>query len=40
VQLWTIAGWGHRWPRAKSAKQPGAIDVTEVVLDFFDVHRR
>jgi polyhydroxybutyrate depolymerase len=40
VQLWTIAGWGHQWPRARSAKQPGVIDATEVVLDFFDAHRR
>ncbi len=40
VELWTIAGWGHRWPRAKSAGDPGTIDATRVVLDFFDAHRR
>jgi polyhydroxybutyrate depolymerase len=40
VQLWTLAGWGHEWPRAKAPTQPGVIDATEVVLDFFDAHRR
>jgi polyhydroxybutyrate depolymerase len=40
VQLWTIAGWGHEWPRARSAREPGVIDATDVVLDFFDDHRR
>jgi polyhydroxybutyrate depolymerase len=40
VALWTIAGWGHRWPRAHSADDPGRIDATRVVLDFFDAHRR
>jgi len=40
VELWTIAGWGHEWPRARSAKDPGRIDATRVVLDFFDAHRR
>jgi polyhydroxybutyrate depolymerase len=40
VQLWTIAGWGHEWPRASSAKEPGVIDATKVALDFFDAHRR
>jgi polyhydroxybutyrate depolymerase len=40
VELWTIAGWGHEWPRAKSARDPGRIDATRVMLDFFDTHRR
>jgi polyhydroxybutyrate depolymerase len=40
VQLLTIAGWEHAWPRATSADQPGVIDATEVALDFFDAHRR
>jgi polyhydroxybutyrate depolymerase len=40
VQLWTIAGWGHEWPSASSAKEPGVIDATKVALDFFDAHRR
>lgn len=40
VQLWTIAGWNHAWPRATSAGQPGVIDATKVALDFFDDHRR
>jgi polyhydroxybutyrate depolymerase len=40
VQLWTIAGWGHQWPRAKSTRDPGVIDATRVVLDFFDAHTR
>jgi polyhydroxybutyrate depolymerase len=40
VELWTIAGWGHEWPRAKSSDDPGRIDATRVVLDFFDAHRR
>ena len=38
VELWTIAGWGHEWPRATSAKDPGTIDATRVALDFFDAH--
>ncbi len=40
VELYTIAGWGHEWPRAKSATDPGRIDATRVVLNFFDAHRR
>jgi polyhydroxybutyrate depolymerase len=40
VQLWTIHGWGHEWPRASSANEPGVIDATKVALDFFDAHRR
>jgi polyhydroxybutyrate depolymerase len=40
VELWTIAGWGHKWPRARSTSEPGRIDATRVVLDFFDSHRR
>ncbi len=40
AQLWTIAGWGHAWPRPTSAGQRGVIDATKVVLDFFDAHRR
>jgi polyhydroxybutyrate depolymerase len=40
AQLWTIAAWGHEWPRATSARQRGVIDATDVVLDFFDSHRR
>jgi polyhydroxybutyrate depolymerase len=40
VQLWTIAGWDHAWPRATSADQPGVIDATKVALDFFDAHPR
>jgi polyhydroxybutyrate depolymerase len=40
VELWTIAGWGHEWPRARSAADRGRIDATRVVLDFFDAHSR
>ena len=40
VELWTIAGWGHEWPRAHSASDPGRIDATRVVLDFFALHHR
>jgi polyhydroxybutyrate depolymerase len=40
VQLWTIAGWSHEWPRATSAGRRGVIDATKVVLDFFDAHQR
>jgi polyhydroxybutyrate depolymerase len=40
VELWTIAGWGHEWPRARSAEDPGMIDATRVALDFFDAHAR
>ncbi|HEX6310566.1 MAG TPA: PHB depolymerase family esterase [Acidimicrobiia bacterium] len=40
VELWTIAGWGHAWPRAESPAEPGVIDATTVVLDFFDAHPR
>lgn len=36
VELWTISGWGHGWPRAASPAEPGVIDATEAVLDFFD----
>lgn len=35
VELWTITGWGHRWPRADTPAEPGVIDATEVILDFF-----
>jgi polyhydroxybutyrate depolymerase len=38
VELWTLAGWGHEWPRATAPTQPGVVDATEVVLDFFDAH--
>ena len=40
IQLWTIAGWGHRWPRARTAHDPGLIDATRVALNFFDAHPR
>jgi polyhydroxybutyrate depolymerase len=40
VELWTLAGWGHEWPRAVVPAEPGVIDATEVVLDFFDAHPR
>jgi polyhydroxybutyrate depolymerase len=40
VELWTLDGWGHEWPRAEAATRPGVIDATEVVLDFFDSHGR
>lgn len=40
VELWTLAGWGHEWPRAGAPTQPGVIDATEVILDFFDAHGR
>jgi polyhydroxybutyrate depolymerase len=40
VELWTLAGWGHLWPRAGAPTQPGVIDATEVILDFFDAHGR
>jgi polyhydroxybutyrate depolymerase len=36
VELWTISGWGHGWPRAASPDDVGVIDATETVLDFFD----
>jgi polyhydroxybutyrate depolymerase len=40
VELWTLAGWGHEWPRAGAPTQPGVIDATEVILDFFDAQGR
>lgn len=40
VELWTLGGWGHQWPRAEAPSQPGVIDATEVILDFFDAHGR
>ena len=40
VELWTLAGWGHEWPRATVPTEPGVIDATDVVLDFFDAHTR
>jgi polyhydroxybutyrate depolymerase len=36
VELWTLAGWGHEWPRAEATSEPGVIDATNVILDFFD----
>jgi polyhydroxybutyrate depolymerase len=40
VELWTLAGWGHEWPRAEATRQPGVIDATTVILDFFDAQGR
>ncbi len=40
VELWTLAGWGHEWPRATAPSQPGVVDATDAVLDFFDDHGR
>ena len=40
VRLWTLAGWGHQWPRAATARDPGVIDATRVALACFDTHRR
>ena len=40
LQLWTIAGWPHRWPRAQASGDPGVIDATRVALDFFAHQRR
>jgi polyhydroxybutyrate depolymerase len=40
VELWTLAGWGHEWPRAEGTSQPGVIDATTVILDFFDAEGR
>jgi polyhydroxybutyrate depolymerase len=40
LQLWTIAGWPHRWPRARTSTDPGVIDATRVALAFFAQHRR
>jgi polyhydroxybutyrate depolymerase len=36
VELWTLARWSHGWPRATAAGQPGVIDATDAVLEFFD----
>jgi polyhydroxybutyrate depolymerase len=36
VELWTLAGWSHGWPPATAAGQPGVIDATDAVLEFFD----
>jgi polyhydroxybutyrate depolymerase len=40
VELWTLAGWGHEWPRAEGTSRPGVIDATSVILDFFDAEGR
>jgi polyhydroxybutyrate depolymerase len=40
LQLWTIAGWPHRWPRARTSADPGVIDATRVALAFFAQHHR
>jgi polyhydroxybutyrate depolymerase len=40
VELWTLAGWGHEWPRAEATDQPGVIDATTVILDFFEAQGR
>jgi len=36
VELWTLTGWEHQWPRGPDAEPPAPIDATDVVLDFFD----
>jgi polyhydroxybutyrate depolymerase len=38
VELWTITGGGHDWPREPGPANPAGIDATEAVLDFFDAH--
>jgi polyhydroxybutyrate depolymerase len=38
VELWTLAGWPHEWPRASTRDERGVIDATEAALDFFDAH--
>lgn len=40
IELWTIAGWNHAWPRAATPGEPGIIDATDTVLEFFDTHAR
>ena len=39
VELYTIANWDHAWPHATSPQQPGVIDATRVILDFFATQR-
>ncbi|HZA00260.1 MAG TPA: PHB depolymerase family esterase [Acidimicrobiales bacterium] len=36
VELWTLAGGTHEWPRTEGPSNRAGIDATEVVLDFFD----
>lgn len=36
VELWTLTGGEHIWPRGPVGDDPGPIDATQVVLDFFD----
>ena len=36
VELWTLSGGGHTWPRGPGGDEPAPIDATDVVLDFFD----
>jgi polyhydroxybutyrate depolymerase len=36
VQLWTIHGGQHEWPRGKTA----AMNATKTILDFFDAHQK
>jgi poly(3-hydroxybutyrate) depolymerase len=38
VELWTLPCGSHEWPRQASPTNPGGIDATEVVLDFFHAH--
>ena len=40
VVLWTIAGWGHNWPRAATPDDEGVVDAAVSVVDFFDDHVR
>lgn len=36
VELWTMGGWGHMWPRGADETGPGSVDATTTILDFFD----
>lgn len=35
VELWTLQGWGHRWPQGQGAG-PAGLETSEMILDFFD----
>jgi polyhydroxybutyrate depolymerase len=38
VVLYSIGGGGHSWPRVDDPLDPGKIDATTLILDFFDAN--
>jgi polyhydroxybutyrate depolymerase len=40
VELWTVHGGAHVWPADGRPGPAGAVDATDLALDFFDDHSR